>query len=62
MISISVTIIIMVVEAFIIAVAVAKGLKQLDRANYWKNEYIKLRNNMNDLQQQQIKTGDDTKW
>ena len=34
-------IIIVIVQTLIIAVSIKKGIKQLNRAKYWKDEYIK---------------------
>ena len=34
-------IIVIIVQALIIAVSIKKGIKQLNRAKYWKDEYIK---------------------
>ena len=33
--------IVIIVQALIIAVSIKKGIKQLNRAKYWKDEYIK---------------------
>ena len=34
-------IIVIIVQALIIAVSIKKGIKQLNRAKYWKDEYMK---------------------
>ena len=41
MIPIYVYLIIIVVEAIIIAVVIHKGIRQVERANYWKEEFMK---------------------
>ena len=48
MIPIYVYLIIIVFEAVIIALAIHKGLKQVERANYWKKNYILLNRSFNE--------------
>ena len=48
MIPIFVYLIIIVVEAIIIAVVIHKGIRQVERANYWKKNYILLNNSFNE--------------
>ena len=53
-------IIVIIVQTLIIAVSIKKGIKQLNRAKYWKDEYIKSEKVVKAIQGLQYKpiTGD----